>query len=1530
MQKQNMQVVLLEKSGFRYSLWLPVEREGRYEFPKNEHGVAPDVCIVGDGERWTVVDSQKEEIIYGVLESGVDSEINISRHNEKYTLYVEDSSDGNKLFLPYTFEKNCEIVLGRHDTCDLVYGLPSVSKRHVSFYHNDGNWFVRDLGSLNGTYLNNRLVSESVIKPGDKIYVMGACIICGVNYFAINNADGKIMLASHKVRAVNSQKEIEVTKPEEQEIIDYFERSPRGMYIIPTDPIEFQMPPMSIKGGKMPLLLRMGNSILSGGSALLMGNLMSATTSLFLPGLTQGLTEKEQKEYEEKRYEMYQHYLNEMKKEILNEKRFEEIRLNEIYPELNRVVSFAEGKERLWERRRFDEDFLKVRMGHCRLPLMAEVKYPPKKLEVERDELVDAMYSIAENKIFLDDAPVMMSLSEDYIIGVKGERSKKIDFLRNLILQIAFSHSYDEVKIVLLGKKMLVKDLEFVKYLPHNWSNDKTVRFFAETRSDVQQFSMYLNKLLEEGEEKKTDSKDRISYVIIVLNKDLYDYVEGFKTICSDGYRGFSLITAFDNMPKECKKLVSFGGVNKFIDLINPGEDILGVEMDSYDERLVKDGLRNLGNMRLRLDEKDFSLPNSVEFLEMYDCTRVEHLNPLKRWKDNDPTKSLAAPIGVGGDGKLFTLDLHEKKQGPHGLIAGGTGSGKSEFIITYILSMAINYSPDEVAFILIDYKGGGLADAFVDEKKGIHLPHVVGTITNLDGSAISRSLLSIHSELKRRQTVFKNAKSATNEGTMDIYDYQRLYRNGKVTEPMPHLFIISDEFAELKKQQPEFMDELISTARIGRSLGVHLILATQKPTGVVNDQIWSNTKFRVCLKVAEKSDSQEMLKRPEAAEIKNTGRFYLQVGYNDFFAQGQAAWCGAGYNPGETKKVDANEEIEFVDNVGHRTYVARPIKEKKKAQSKQIVAIVQYLSELAQREGIVPDQLWRDPLPERIEYDSTPRISENDKIIADMGIVDDPENQTQYSLDLDVMSFHHMLVVGPSGSGKSEFLKTMLYSLTEKYSTDDVNYYLADFSRGALSEFAPMPHCGAYITESDERSFERLLTLITDIAETRKQQFIENHITTFEGYRKIGRMPAILIVIDGYAALRSFKKGNDIHSGLYEYMKKCSAYGMKFIISVDRIMELYSRTRQEADKKIAFQAKDKYEYADILDAKNAVAIPALSGRCELVFEGRPLEAHISMVDSGRNEFERSENLKNRINELKDKWKAGERAVGLEMMRAGETYAEFIKYFSAGRIPIGYYLKDLRRIAIPLKQLHSLSLYVGNPLGKDAYIGNFLLAARQNAMRVLFVRKTVNSFLDDVKNQDLYRNMECFHSTQNDVLNLSEIITGELAQRRIYRDEYCRLNNIPLDFSEKVIVASEYIREHTTPILVLFESLGELCRLEENDLQKTLIERYGIIFSKTKGYNLFFLSCFYPEDIKSKDHPLLRSFNEEQFCLLFGGQYDKQIAAEGVPSEIKRTVKVNPQYDEVIMKYRDEFYGMKMPMGQLIEQEEDEGTASIV
>src|SRR5699024_105887 len=197
-------------------------------------------------------------------------------------------------------------------------------------------------------------------------------------------------------------------------------------------------------------------------------------------------------------------------------------------------------------------------------------------------------------------------------------------------------------------------------------------------------------------------------------------------------------------------------------------------------------------------------------------------------------------------------------------------------------------------------------------------------------------------------------------ESTIDIYKYQKMYREGIVKEPVSHLFIISDEFAELKNQQPEFMVQLISTARIGRSLGVHLILATQKPSGVVDPQIWSNTRFRVCLRVQEKSDSNEVIKSPDAAYLKQTGRFYFQVGFNEIYELGQAAWAGGMYVPSEKNKKNINDSIDFINNIGD---IIKSVETKKKVEKtasygEELYNIVKMLSDIATEENIKCRQL--------------------------------------------------------------------------------------------------------------------------------------------------------------------------------------------------------------------------------------------------------------------------------------------------------------------------------------------------------------------------------------------------------------------------------------------------------------------------------------------------------------------------------------------------------------------------------------------
>ena len=288
--------------------------------------------------------------------------------------------------------------------------------------------------------------------------------------------------------------------------------------------------------------------------------------------------------------------------------------------------------------------------------------------------------------------------------------------------------------------------------------------------------------------------------------------------------------------------------------------------------------------------EEKAGIPEVVDFLGMYDVHTIEELHIKQRWEKNRIFESAKVLIGKKAGDEPFYLDIHERYHGPHGLLAGTTGSGKSEVLQTFILSMAVNFSPEAVCFLLIDYKGEGMSALFSE------LPHISGKISNLSDGQAYRAMVSIKSENKRRQRIFKECK------VNNINDYTRLFNSGSVNEPIPHLLIIIDEFAELKKAEPEFMQELISVAQVGRSLGVHLLLATQKPGGVVDDKIWSNSRFRICLKVQEREDSMDMLHNMDACQITQTGRGYLQVGNNEVYELFQAGWSGALFQQEDTE----------------------------------------------------------------------------------------------------------------------------------------------------------------------------------------------------------------------------------------------------------------------------------------------------------------------------------------------------------------------------------------------------------------------------------------------------------------------------------------------------------------------------------------------------------------------------------------------------------------------------------------------------
>ncbi|WP_158587434.1 FtsK/SpoIIIE domain-containing protein [Neobacillus notoginsengisoli] len=966
-----------------------------------------------------VRDSSGQYVRSTILKSLSIYTLSIEQTGSKALIFTEPNTEDRQTFMKFLADGDMDLSIGRAEQNDIILANQFVSASHATLAYRDGQWHITDLSSTNGTFVDGERVAKKSLKFGDMIYIMGFKLIVGNHFVALNNPDGTVTVRG-KLKPFISQTPEQVDEEEDEFELpqpDYFYRSPRFKRDLDKPVFKIDSPPPNAIGDEIPIMFLIGPSMTMGmasmatamfavNSAMTTGDITRAIPSIVMsvsmllgtvlwPILTKRYDRRRRRKKEKIRQEKYKAYLDRVAV-MFNEEaeRQEELFRENHVPVEDCVARIHHVQRNLWERGRGQNDFLKIRAGVGSGRMIADISYSEKKFSIDDDNLQEELYTLCEAPKVLKNIPITLSFFENHISGVIGNRKETVEFAKGLIIQIAALYSYDEVKMVFIYDEAEQDDFGFTKWLPHVWSDDNKFRFIATNQNEVKEVSAYIEKEIEHRSEINESELEDVkpTYIIFALSRPLAIRAEMLKQVYSKKENiHISVVTFYDelkNLPKECTTVVE---IEKNSGKLFDKSDITGKSIsfvpDIYLNTAPTALSVKLSNVQLDTSGGSFNLPKMVTFLEMFGVGKVEHLNALTRWKDNDPTKSLEAPIGVDTLGETFKLDLHEKFHGPHGLVAGMTGSGKSEFIISYILSLAVNYHPHEVAFILIDYKGGGMAKSF--EK----LPHTAGIITNLDGAAIKRSLVSIESELKRRQSVFAEASKKVGESNIDIYKYQKQFREGIVDEPLQHLFIISDEFAELKTQQPEFMQKLVSAARIGRSLGVHLILATQKPSGVVDDQIWANSKFRVSLKVQERADSMDMLKRPDAAELTDTGRFYLQVGYNELFEMGQSAWAGAPYYPSDKAVAERDSSVVVIDRNGRTLKEAKMDKRKGKFANpkKQMDVITDYLSHIADEEKIKVRPLWLEPIPAMILLDD---VKKRHSIRPTRSFLLDPRNQ--------------------------------------------------------------------------------------------------------------------------------------------------------------------------------------------------------------------------------------------------------------------------------------------------------------------------------------------------------------------------------------------------------------------------------------------------------------------------------------------------------------------------------------------------------
>ena len=937
--------------------------------------------------------------------------------------------------------------------------------------------------------------------------------------------------------------------------------------------------------------------------AVMMG--MGIVTSIY----THIRQKKKNSRDEEKRIKNYTEYMKKKEKYIQDEREKERLKRQEIFidPEIE-LKEVKDFDNHLFEKTKEDEDFLTVRLGEGEIKASRNLNIKEKECIASDDPLMDYPDLLKDSYEIIKEVPVTLDLKKYGVVGVRGNEADLYSLIKILTLDIVTRHFFDDVKLYYKFKKEEIEKFRYLRWLKNLYNSDKyTIRnLIYDKDSQKIHFEELYKELSFRNELKEADINSLPYYVIMISDSEGFAShpVSNFVDKAEKLHVVFIFFERYiEKIPKETRVVIDLDdGVICETQAVE-GQSVTGKvrkEPVSEEKIPVKDKKKKseirCGRVIIASDKKDVqaftykdvsdsdmeyvarklacvyvdsvnlesNLTSNISLYKLLGIISDTDLDLKSRWAASKVYESMAAPLGVKAGDSIVYLDLNEKAHGPHGLVAGTTGSGKSEILQSYILSMATLFSPADVSFVIIDFKGGGMANQFRE------LPHLIGSITNIDGEAIDRSLASIKAELRKRQEYFRQYD------VNHIDAYIKLYKQGVAKNPLPHLILIVDEFAELKSDQPEFMQELISTARIGRSLGVHLILATQKPAGVVNDQIWSNSKFKLCLKVQNASDSNEVLHSPLAAEIREAGRAYLQVGNNEIFELFQSVYSGA-FVDCEKSGQKHEYDIKELDLLGRGKVVFEQKNEKNKNKETQLQALVKYIADYCKKEEIVeipgiclpelPANISKDQA-EKLAYIRTDRSEQNtgdkeaemalggtkdnvneSEIMADIGIYDDPDKQEQGHYMLNI-SKGHTLIIGSPQTGKTNILQQIVKDLMRKGKPDEVNIYILDFSSGVLKNYDGSNIVGGVVTATDDDKFMHFILLMQNEIIRRKELLTESGLSSFAAYKEAGNkdLPQIVVMIDYFLGVKeSYLQKEDM---ILPLMREGISLGISFIVT--------------------------------------------------------------------------------------------------------------------------------------------------------------------------------------------------------------------------------------------------------------------------------------------------------------------------------------------------------------------------------------------
>ena len=1031
------------------------------------------------------------------------------------------------------------VHIGRSSTQELCLKSAGISLCHALLQAKDTEWELVDQASTNGCYVNGDRITRHTVVPGDVIYLGNVMLLMGKDSIFVPE-----QIADTRLSEISYCK----TVIEEKEAGTAICLTPEPVQKLT---MEIELPLAKGTQENLPAIFVLGPSITMGLSSTAMGlfsfwlaaerkqDLLSVVPTLLMslsmalgtilwPLLSKRYERKQQRRKEEKRCYVYSCYLLEVKQRIQQAMQEETAYLQHWYPPVSKLcVDFlAQKPYRL--RCVNHADWLHVVLGQGSCPAGIHLQFPYVS-SMTQDVLLDKLHGLQAGQFRLENVPIVADLRECQSLCLEGERSVCIDTLLNILLQLVIQQPEKETRICIAADKALISR-EKLFCLPHLFVDRQRLLVWDETSAGR------CRRLLEavvddEGilEPCLTDSLQLPAHEKIhqlrwsdTLNNaaDLQLQINGRSVQWPQRHADFTIDTCTAR-----QRRAAF------------------VQRSAY----PKDSARG---------------KKMLSFLKLFHCHSVEELQIASRYQGSDAAKSLRVIIGQSADGGELYLDAHEHSHGPHGLLAGMTGSGKSECLLTYLLSLAVTFSCQDVSFLLIDFKGGTMANALAK------LPQTAGIITNLDKGILMRCMCAIEGELTRRQQQLADTGERYGISSMDIDKYMQLRKQHPSLAAMPHLFLVADEFAELKQLFPAVLDHLRQCARIGRSLGIHLLLATQKPFGVVDEQIWSNARFRLCLKVADRNDSMDMLKKDSAVHLQHPGQLFLQVGHDEVFVQGQSAWTQAPYDPGGKEASDLY--LSYYDSDGNMQDL--PMAGGTVAKT-ELEAVCDALCAIS-TERAAP--LWMPPLKPNLQQEELPAK----ETALTLGLLDDLAHQQQITFSMSVWDGRNLAVCGMVGSGKSMFVETLIQSCLVK--SENI-LYLFDFDKPLFMKYAQYQQVAAVFQREDAEGIQNFFSFMRRMIKQRRAQRSEQ---------------GILCILHNYEVFHELYQ--ELEEELLYLLREGKKYGIVCCITTAVLQQIPMRIQACLEDWYALQCAQHEDYSYLFSCEQS-CIPLTQPGCGLM-----------------------------------------------------------------------------------------------------------------------------------------------------------------------------------------------------------------------------------------------------------------------------------------------------------------------------------------